>query len=110
MGDALLTGKKPEVNDTKPYDNGVKVVPAYLLQPVSVDKTNYQKVLVDGGLLHATSSRRSVRRLHSRLGGRPETPARTAPIEGCTPWPDPSSRCARSSRPSPVSGRSPTST
>ncbi|MFC9327452.1 multiple monosaccharide ABC transporter substrate-binding protein [Kitasatospora sp. NPDC057015] len=49
MGDALLTGGKPEVNDEKQYENGVKVVPAYLLQPVSVDKENYQKVLVDGG-------------------------------------------------------------
>ncbi|WP_037669682.1 multiple monosaccharide ABC transporter substrate-binding protein [Streptomyces griseus] len=49
MVDDALNGKKPEVNDTKTYDNGKKVVPAYLLQPVSVDKTNYQKVLVDGG-------------------------------------------------------------
>ncbi|KUO14274.1 multiple monosaccharide ABC transporter substrate-binding protein [Streptomyces sp. DSM 15324] len=49
MVDAVLNGKKPETNDTKTYDNGSKVVPAYLLQPVSVDKTNYSKVLVDGG-------------------------------------------------------------
>ncbi|MFD9356986.1 multiple monosaccharide ABC transporter substrate-binding protein [Streptomyces sp. NPDC060031] len=49
MGDALLTGHQPEVNDTKQYDNGVKVVPSYLLQPVSVDKQNYQKLLVDSG-------------------------------------------------------------
>lgn len=49
MVDAVLNGKKPETNDTKTYDNGSKVVPAYLLQPVSVDKTNYEKVLVDGG-------------------------------------------------------------
>ncbi|MFH9352230.1 multiple monosaccharide ABC transporter substrate-binding protein [Kitasatospora sp. NPDC017646] len=49
MGDALLTGGKPEVNDTTQYNNGVKVVPAQLLQPVSVDKDNYQKVLVDSG-------------------------------------------------------------
>lgn len=49
MGDALLTGGKPEVNDTTQYENGAKTVPAYLLQPVSVDKTNYQKVLIDGG-------------------------------------------------------------
>ncbi|MGW5425023.1 multiple monosaccharide ABC transporter substrate-binding protein [Streptomyces sp. NPDC003943] len=49
MGDALLTGGKPEVNDTKQYDNGVKTVPAHLLQPVSVDKDNYRKVLVDSG-------------------------------------------------------------
>ncbi|MFI7007283.1 multiple monosaccharide ABC transporter substrate-binding protein [Streptomyces sp. NPDC050145] len=49
MVDDALKGKKPEVNDTKSYDNGTKVVPAYLLQPVSVDKANYQSVLVDGG-------------------------------------------------------------
>ncbi|WP_377271564.1 multiple monosaccharide ABC transporter substrate-binding protein [Peterkaempfera sp. SMS 1(5)a] len=49
MANALLTGGTPEVNDSKQYNNGVKVVPAYLLQPVSVDKANYKKVLVDGG-------------------------------------------------------------
>ncbi|MFI9330943.1 multiple monosaccharide ABC transporter substrate-binding protein [Kitasatospora sp. NPDC052868] len=49
MGDALLTGGKPEVNDTSQYNNGVKTVPAQLLQPVSVDKDNYQKVLVESG-------------------------------------------------------------
>ncbi|MGV0852717.1 multiple monosaccharide ABC transporter substrate-binding protein [Mycolicibacterium phlei] len=49
MADSLLTGGTPETNDTTTYDNGVKVVPSYLLEPVSVDKTNYQKVLVDSG-------------------------------------------------------------
>ncbi|MFF8381303.1 multiple monosaccharide ABC transporter substrate-binding protein [Streptomyces sp. NPDC015661] len=49
MVDAVLHDKKPEVNDDKTYDNGSKVVPAYLLQPVSVDKTNYEQVLVGGG-------------------------------------------------------------
>lgn len=49
MADSLLTGGEPEVNDTTTYDNGVKVVPAFLLEPVSVDKTNYQKALVDSG-------------------------------------------------------------
>ncbi|MFJ6749295.1 MULTISPECIES: multiple monosaccharide ABC transporter substrate-binding protein [unclassified Streptomyces] len=49
MGNAVLTGGKPKVNDTEQYDNGTKVVPAYLLQPVSVDKDNYRKVLVDSG-------------------------------------------------------------
>ncbi|MFF4346487.1 multiple monosaccharide ABC transporter substrate-binding protein [Streptomyces sp. NPDC001530] len=49
MVDDVLNGKKPETNDTKTYDNGAKVVPAYLLQPVSVDKTNYKQVLIDGG-------------------------------------------------------------
>ncbi|MGO4298915.1 multiple monosaccharide ABC transporter substrate-binding protein [Leifsonia sp. RAF41] len=49
MADDLLTGKKPEVNDTKSYDNKVKVVPSYLFQPVVVTKDNYQKILVDSG-------------------------------------------------------------
>ncbi|WP_031082623.1 multiple monosaccharide ABC transporter substrate-binding protein [Streptomyces sp. NRRL WC-3549] len=49
MVDASLNDKKPELNDSKTYDNGVKVVPAYLLQPVSVDKDNYRKALVDDG-------------------------------------------------------------
>jgi putative multiple sugar transport system substrate-binding protein len=49
MVDDVLNGKKPTVNDTKTYNNGTKVVPAMLLQPVSVDKTNYTKELVDTG-------------------------------------------------------------
>lgn len=49
MADAVLNGKKPEVNDEKTYDNGVKVVPSYLLVPVSVDKSNYKQALVDTG-------------------------------------------------------------
>ncbi|MFG1669880.1 multiple monosaccharide ABC transporter substrate-binding protein [Streptomyces sp. Y7] len=51
MVDAVLNDKKPEVNDEKTYDNGSKVVPAYLLTPVSVDKTNYQKTVVDSGYI-----------------------------------------------------------
>lgn len=49
MANDLLTGKKPEVNDTKTYDNKVKVVPSYLFQPVVVTKDNYEKILVDSG-------------------------------------------------------------
>ncbi|MCL6586598.1 MAG: sugar-binding protein [Anoxybacillus sp.] len=49
MADAVLKGNKPEVNDTKTYNNGVKIVPSYLLEPVSVDISNYEKVLVDSG-------------------------------------------------------------
>ncbi len=49
MVDAMLAGKTPEVNDTKTYNNGVKVVPSYLLKPVSVDATNWKTVLVDSG-------------------------------------------------------------
>ena len=46
MVNAILEGKEPEVNDTKTYDNGVKVVPSYLLKPVAVDKSNAEKILV----------------------------------------------------------------
>jgi putative multiple sugar transport system substrate-binding protein len=49
MADAVLKGKDAETNDTKTYNNGIKVVPSYLLNPVSVDKTNYESVLVGSG-------------------------------------------------------------
>lgn len=40
MIQSLQKGEDPEVNDTTQYDNGVKVVPAYLLPPVIVTKEN----------------------------------------------------------------------
>ncbi|MEV6335648.1 multiple monosaccharide ABC transporter substrate-binding protein [Nocardia vinacea] len=49
MVNAILTSGTPETNDTTSYDNGAKKVPSYLLQPVSVDKDNYRKVLIDSG-------------------------------------------------------------
>jgi len=49
MVDAALNGKQVTVNDTKTYNNGVKVVPSYLLTPVVVYKNNWEKVLVDSG-------------------------------------------------------------
>ncbi|WP_317202983.1 multiple monosaccharide ABC transporter substrate-binding protein [Janthinobacterium sp.] len=48
MVDAMLSGKAPVINDTKTYNNGVKVIPSYLLKPVIVDKTNWKEVLVSG--------------------------------------------------------------
>ena len=36
----LSKGKTPTVNDTKSYNNGVKIVPAYLLPPQIVTKAN----------------------------------------------------------------------
>jgi putative multiple sugar transport system substrate-binding protein len=57
MADAVLKGSKPEVNNTTDYNNGDKVVPSYLLQPVVVDKNNYQKVLVDSGYYSADQLR-----------------------------------------------------
>ncbi|WP_030670238.1 multiple monosaccharide ABC transporter substrate-binding protein [Streptomyces sp. NRRL B-1347] len=52
MGDALLNDKKVAVNNTTDYDNGVKTVPAYLLDPVSVDRSN-TRLLVDEGYFTA---------------------------------------------------------
>lgn len=49
MVQSILEGTEAEVNDTKTYDNGVKVVPSYLLEPVSVDKENVEQALVDTG-------------------------------------------------------------
>ncbi len=53
MVSAMMAGKTPEVNDTTTYNNGVKVVPSYLLQPQEVDKSNYEKILVGGGYYKA---------------------------------------------------------
>ena len=49
MVDTVLSGKEPEINDTKTYNNGVKVVPAYLLTPHSVGKADIKTALVDSG-------------------------------------------------------------
>jgi len=49
MVDAVLTGSEPQINDTKTYDNGKKVVPSYLLKPVTVDITNWKQILIDSG-------------------------------------------------------------
>ncbi|MDB6452959.1 sugar ABC transporter substrate-binding protein [Falsirhodobacter sp. 20TX0035] len=49
MVDAVLSGTEPEINDTETYNNGVKVVPSYLLEPVAVDKTNIEEVLIGSG-------------------------------------------------------------
>lgn len=49
MVDALLGGGEPEINDTSTYDNGVKVVPSYLLEPVSVDGSNWEEILIGSG-------------------------------------------------------------
>ena len=53
MVDDALQGKEVPINDTKTYNNGVKTVPSYLLTPVSVDITNYQKILVESGYITA---------------------------------------------------------
>jgi putative multiple sugar transport system substrate-binding protein len=53
MVDQALKKQTVDVNDTTTYDNGVKVVPSYLLTPISIDINNYQKELVDSGYIKA---------------------------------------------------------
>ncbi len=45
----LLAGNDPEANNTTDYDNGVKVVPSYLLDVVTVTADNITEALVDTG-------------------------------------------------------------
>ncbi len=49
MVDSVLQGKEASVNNTKDYDNGKKIVPSFLCDPVYADKDNYKKILVDSG-------------------------------------------------------------
>ena len=49
MVNEMLSGQTVEVNNTDTYDNGVKVVPSFLLDMVSVTKDNVQSALVDSG-------------------------------------------------------------
>ena len=53
MVDAVMQGKEPEINDTKTYNNEVKVVPSFLLTPYSVGKDDITKMLVDSGYIKA---------------------------------------------------------
>lgn len=47
--EAYLNGEEPEANNTEDYDNGVKVVPAYLLEVQMILQDNYEEILVDSG-------------------------------------------------------------
>ena len=49
MVKAIMDGKEVPVNDTKTYDNGVKVVPSFLCTPVFADANNYKTILIDSG-------------------------------------------------------------
>ena len=51
MLNALQTGGKPEVNDPTSYNNGIKVVPSYLLDPVIVTKANAAEVYANDAIL-----------------------------------------------------------
>ncbi len=52
--EAILAGEEPEINDTETYDNGVKVVPSYLITPEVVVKDTVQEKLIDSGFLKAS--------------------------------------------------------
>ncbi len=54
MVDAVLQGKTADVNDTKTYDNGSKVVPSFLCDPVYADKNNYKQILIESGYYKET--------------------------------------------------------
>ena len=47
--EAFLEGNEPEANDTETYENGVKVVPSYLLPVETVYKEDIQAKLIDTG-------------------------------------------------------------
>jgi putative multiple sugar transport system substrate-binding protein len=47
--DSFAKGEEPEANDTETYDNGVKVVPSYLLESDIVVADNITSLLVDSG-------------------------------------------------------------
>ena len=49
MVEAVLKGSQPEINDRSQYNNGKLVVPSYLCEPVAVDKSNVESVIVAGG-------------------------------------------------------------
>ena len=49
MVDAILKGGTAPTNDTSTYNNGVKVVPSYLCEPVFADVNNYKELLIDSG-------------------------------------------------------------
>jgi putative multiple sugar transport system substrate-binding protein len=47
--EAFLQGEEPEANDTETYNNGVKVVPSYLLESDIIYADNIQSLLIDSG-------------------------------------------------------------
>ncbi|MGW6006411.1 multiple monosaccharide ABC transporter substrate-binding protein [Oerskovia enterophila] len=53
MVQQIVDGEEVEVNDTTTYDNGVKVVPSYLLDPQVVTADTVQSSLVDSGFYTA---------------------------------------------------------
>lgn len=54
MIQSIIAGTEVEVNDTTTYDNGVKVVPSFLITPEVVVKDQVQEKLIDSGFLKAS--------------------------------------------------------
>ena len=54
MVDQIVKKQTVDVNDTKTYDNGTKVVPTYLLAPQVVTKDTVKSALVDSGFYSAS--------------------------------------------------------
>ena len=49
MVNAIIAGKEPETNDIGNYNNGVKILPTFLVRPQFVDKTNLEEIIFDSG-------------------------------------------------------------
>ncbi len=47
--EAYLDGSEPEASDTESYDNGVKVVPSFLLESDVVYQDGITEMLIDSG-------------------------------------------------------------
>ena len=49
MIESMNKGEEVNTNDNETYDNGSKVVPTFLIDPVAVDKDNIEEALFDSG-------------------------------------------------------------
>lgn len=54
MIDSILNEEDVKIDDTETYDNNTKIVPTRLLDPIAVDKENYQEVIIDSGYIDAS--------------------------------------------------------
>ena len=57
MIDDIMVNKRPAINDSTRYNNGVKIVPAAVCKPVLVDRNNYREVLINSGYYRESSLR-----------------------------------------------------
>lgn len=51
---SILNEEDVEVDDSETYDNNIKIVPTRLLEPIAVDKDNYQEIIIDSGYIDAS--------------------------------------------------------